>query len=160
MKAEILALPEQYLVFKLGGKEFGFEARFLWEAATEASVTEVPRNGGLLTGVTQMHGKIIPVLDLAGLLDVSAGPSPEGFVVVNLPGTAELLAGFSVEKVVGFVRVRAADSLPPERGPREADIPYLKGWVGEGVKFPWLDIERLILDQIPGDTEGKANNKD
>jgi purine-binding chemotaxis protein CheW len=156
MTAEIVALPEQYLVFKLGGKDFGFEGRFLWEAATTVPFTEVPRKAGFVTGVTQMHGKIIPVLDMAGLLGVSAAFLPEGFIVVNLPGEAEFLAGFAVDRVVGFARVRSADTLPPERGPGEADIPYLKGWVGEGVKFPWLDIERLIRDQTPGDTGRKT----
>ena len=150
MTAEILTLPGRYLVFTLGGKSFGFEARFLWEAAGMISFTGVPRNEGHLIGITQLHGKIIPVLDIAGLLGVSADGNCGEFITVNLHGTTpEFLAGFAVEKVVGFVKVQAIETLPAERGPGEADFPYLKGWVGEGVKFPWLDIERLIRDQVP-----------
>jgi chemotaxis signal transduction protein len=138
------------MVFVLGGKVFSFEARLLWEVSTSVGFTEVPRFGGPLVGVTQMHGKIVPVLDMAGLLGMTQVPTPGGFIAVSLPGTIELLTGFTVDTVVGYAKIPPKDIQPWDGDTAEAPIPYLKGWVEEGKKFPLLDMERLVREQASG----------
>jgi chemotaxis signal transduction protein len=147
-----LELPHTYMVFILGGKVFNFEARLLWEASDSAVVTEVPQSGGPLVGVTHLHGKIVPVLDLAALLDLGKVPAPGGFIAVSLPGTVELLAGFMVDAVVGFAKIPPEDIHWVEGDPASSVFPYLKGWVEEGKRFPLLDMERIFREQVTGDT--------
>lgn len=158
MSAEVLALPHTYLVFKIGGMNFGFEARFLWEAAAAVAFTEVPLNRSHLLGVAQLHGKIIPVLDLAGLLDVPPVSTAGEFVTVQLPGPPEILAGFEVEAVAGFARI-PKEELPQARGNGAEASPYLKGWAGEGKKFLLLDIEKIIGDQAREKSRGPGSRK-
>lgn len=150
MTAEVLALPHTYMIFKLGSHEYGFEARFLWETAVSASFTEVPRNEKHLIGVIQLHGKIIPVLDLARLLGISGAFPGGGLITVNFPDNSDLLAGFIVDLVVGFAKFPASEIQLLENGPDIPDIPFIKGWVGEGKQIQLLDMEKLIRDQIAG----------
>ncbi len=150
MTAEAPATLQTYLVFKLGPKEYGFESRFLWEAAVSSSFTEVPLNESHLIGVTQLHGKIIPVLDMAGILGISVDPPSGGFVTMNLPGISEMLAGFAVDEVMGFIKVPDSEYQGEENELEGLDLPYLKGWAGSGKKLPILDMERLIRDQVEG----------
>jgi len=145
-----LELPHTYMVFTLGGKIFSFEARLLWEASDSAVFTEVPKTGGSLIGVTQMHGKIVPVLDLANLLGLGAITSPRGFIAVSLPGPVEFLAGFTVDSVVGFAKIPPEDIHWLDGDSAVPMFPYLKGWVEEGNRFPLLDMERIFRDQASG----------
>jgi len=150
MSVEFLTLPDTFLVFKLGGKELGFEARFLWEAAAAVSLTEVPSNASHLTGVTQLHGKIIPVLDLSGLLEVPLVSALGEFVTVHLPGPPEILAGFEVEAVEGFVKVPGETT---GLGDNEmAGAGYIRGFRGAEKKFLWLNIEKIIGGLVSGKT--------
>ena len=151
MTAQVLALPHTYMIFKLGSHEYGFEARFLWETAVLASFIEVPRNEKHLIGVIQLHGKIIPVLDLARLLGISRTFSAGGLITVNLPDISDLLAGFVVDLVVGFAKFPALEIQSLENGPEIRDIPFIKGWAGEGKQIRLLDMEKLIRDQVADD---------
>jgi chemotaxis signal transduction protein len=159
MTAATMELPHTYMVFVLGGKVFSFEARLLWEASTSVGFTEVPKFGGHLVGVTQMHGKIVPVLDMAGLLGMTKVPPPGGFIAVSLPGTNELLTGFTVDTVVGYAKIPPEDIQRCEDDTAVTPIPYLKGWVEEGKKFPLLDMERLVREQASGNTEASDVNQ-
>jgi len=149
VSAQILPLRHSYLVFQLGGNRYGFEARFLWEAAAGVSFTEIPLNENHLMGVTQLHGKIIPVLDLAGLLGIPLASAQGEFVTAHLPGPPEILVGFQVEAVVGFLKLAGENPLEDPGG---------RGWIDGEKKFTWLDIEKIIGQQALG-LSGKKSTR-
>ncbi len=149
-------LPHTYLLFHLGGETFGFEARFLGEVANRTVMTEVPRSSGFLIGAAQVHGKIVPVVDLAGFLGFSPPESARagGFVVVALPGPKPILAGFYVERVVGFAKVSPEGIMPIPSVEDGTFIPFLAGRGKDpaGGTFHLIQMDRLIASQARGKT--------
>jgi len=154
MSSDERILPDTYLVFKLGEKSLCFQACFLWEVANRTAMTEVPRTTDFLIGVAQVHGKIVPVVDLAGLLGL---PQPEahqagGFVVVTLPGPKPILAGFHVQSVTGFARITQEEVRSFQPGLDGASIPFLAGWgrdrAGENIFL--IQMDQLIASQSRG----------
>lgn len=149
MNPENLVLPDTFLLFRLGGFSLGFEAAYLWEVSVLAPVTSVPRVSPYLVGVTQFHGKIVPVLDLAGLLGLPAVPfkNAGGFVVAHLEKPKPFLAGFAVLEVKGFWKFQGADIHPGSTFPKGSVPPYGKGWAGSAEDpILLLEMEKLLLD--------------
>jgi len=153
MSGELRILPQTYLTFRLGTQRLAFEAKHLWEAAGKVEWTEVPRQFPHMVGVTQLHGKIMPILDLAGILGIprgyAGGSGPGSFIAVNCAGQEEPAAGFLVDEVLGFVKVPVEELQDPAWGPEGRTFPYQTAWSGPNFDLPLLDIERLVTDQSP-----------
>jgi chemotaxis signal transduction protein len=99
------SFPDTYLTFCLGERILAFEADSLWEISTSASISHIPRTASFLVGVTHFHGKVIPVIDLPGLLDLKI-PTEEPritFIALQDPSSGHL-GGFYVTRVLGFER--------------------------------------------------------
>ena len=156
MSGELRLLPQTYLTFRLGVQQMAFEARHLWEAAGQVEWSEVPRQFPYMVGVIQLHGKILPILDLAGILGISrgnpGGSEPGGFLAVNFTGQEEPAAGFLVDEVLGFVKIPVEELRDFSWGPDGRTLPYQTAWLGPGSDLPLLDIERLVKDQSPDRT--------
>jgi chemotaxis signal transduction protein len=149
MSPENNLLPQTYLLFRLGGYCLGFEAARLWEVSVLAPVTSVPRVSPYLVGVTQFHGKIVPVLNLAGLLKLPGIPFPKagGFVVAHQEKPKPFLAGFAVQEVLGFGKFQAADIQPNETYPKGPVPPYGRGWAPPAEDpILLLEMEQLLFN--------------
>jgi purine-binding chemotaxis protein CheW len=91
------------IVFAIGAARYAVELRWVREVVTLGFVTAVPTAPPALGGVCNLHGTILPVLDLAALLDPhadsSAGPPPrqgDGALVIEAEG---MLCGLRVDQV-------------------------------------------------------------
>jgi len=69
MKAEIdgvgSADPEQYLTFMLGGKVYGLAILNIKEIIEYGDITEVPMTPEFISGVINLRGSVVPVIDLS-----------------------------------------------------------------------------------------------
>lgn len=54
----------QYLTFMLGGKSYGLEILNIKEIIEFGEITEVPRTPEYISGVINLRGKVVPVIDL------------------------------------------------------------------------------------------------
>jgi len=67
------------IIFTIGGDRYAIELRWIREVVTLGFVTNVPTAPPALAGVCNLHGAILPVLDVAVLLDNVAGlPARQG----------------------------------------------------------------------------------
>lgn len=139
MKTPLL-FPDTYLTFRVGDLDYGVEADSLWEIATSSPFSHIPRTDSFLVGVTHLHGKIIPVIDLPSLLelDLTGAVSLPSFIALQAPPLGHL-GGFYVSRVLGF------EKFPPRftQAPREPR-PFVTGEV-QRAQGPChlLDLERL-----------------
>lgn len=62
------------IVFAIGSARFAIELRWVREVVTLGFVTAVPTAPAALGGVCNLHGSILPVLDVAALIEQPAGP--------------------------------------------------------------------------------------
>jgi purine-binding chemotaxis protein CheW len=62
------------IIFTVGGGRYAIELRWVREVVTLGFVTNVPSAPAALGGVCNLHGQILPVLDVGVLLETVAGP--------------------------------------------------------------------------------------
>jgi chemotaxis signal transduction protein len=90
------------IVFALGAARLATELRWVREVATLGFVTEVPTAPPGVAGVVNLHGSILPVLDLA-VLHHGAAPvaarQGDGALVVEVDGVVAALRVDQVDEV-------------------------------------------------------------
>jgi len=77
------------IIFTIGGDRYAIELRWIREVVTLGFVTNVPTAPPALGGVCNLHGAILPVLDVGVLLDNVAGLQArqgDGALVVEVDG--------------------------------------------------------------------------
>lgn len=87
------------IVFAIGAARYAVELRWVREVVTLGFVTAVPTAPPALTGVCNLHGSILPVLDVAALLELPPGPPArqgDGALVIEAEG---MLCGLRVDQV-------------------------------------------------------------
>ncbi len=130
------------IVFAVGSARYAVELRWVREVVTLGFVTAVPTAPPALGGVCNLHGAILPVLDLMSLLDQPAGPPPrqgDGALVLESEGTVCALRVDQIDHVA---------TLPTaEQGPA-ASIPGVDPGSGvvdaAGRPLVLLDPQRLV----------------
>lgn len=106
-------MPElvNVIVFALGGVRMAAELRFVREVATLGFVTKVPLAPTGIAGVCNLHGAIVPVLDLAALTGAGRGPAArqgDGALLIDLDGTVAALRVDQVDEVATLSQTGAA----------------------------------------------------
>lgn len=94
-------MPElrNVIVFAIGAARYAVELRWVREVVTLGFVTAVPTAPPAVGGVCNLHGTILPVLDVAALLGEPPGPPPrqgDGALVIEAEG---ILCGLRVDQV-------------------------------------------------------------
>jgi len=87
------------IVFAVGAARYAVELRWVREVVTLGFVTAIPTAPPALGGVCNLHGSILPVLDVSALLDQPAGPPPrqgDGALVLEAEG---LICGLRVDQI-------------------------------------------------------------
>lgn len=93
------------IVFALGSGRYAIELRWIREIVTLGFVTTVPTAPDALAGVINLHGAIVPVLDIIGVLDGVGGPPArqgDGALVVESDGVACALRVDQVDHVASL----------------------------------------------------------
>jgi purine-binding chemotaxis protein CheW len=106
------------LLFRIGSSHYGLEVEAIQEVADAPTLHVVPASHGPLLGAINAHGRVLPVIDLPGLLGVATAPLDPRLVVLNPQLHALALAVSAVGRIVPF----ADDSVfsAPEDGGADA----------------------------------------
>ncbi|HEY3985295.1 chemotaxis protein CheW [Cedecea sp.] len=93
---------QEYLIFRLGEEEYGIDILKVQEIRGCDRVTRIPNAPGFITGVTNLRGVIVPIIDLRVRFAFShhAGGDNPVVIVLNLK-----------DRVVGIVVDGVADVL-------------------------------------------------
>ena len=93
------------IVFAIGAARYAVELRWVREVVTLGFVTAVPTAPPALGGVCNLHGTILPVLDVASLLEQPPGPPPrqgDGALVLEAEGAMCALRVDQVDHVASL----------------------------------------------------------
>ena len=104
------------IVFVLGTTRYALELRWVREVVSLGFVTGVPTAPTALGGVCNLHGTILPVLDVAALLDQPPGPAVrqgDGALVIELDG---VVCALRVDQVENVATLRAQDGAMVDAG--------------------------------------------
>ena len=99
------------IVFAIGAARYALELRWVREVVSLGFVTTVPTAPAALGGVCNLHGTILPVLDLGALLGGPLGPTArqgDGALVLEMDGVVCALRVDQVEHVASLTEVDGA----------------------------------------------------
>lgn len=132
------------LLFRVGGAPYGLEIEAIQEVADDPPLHSVPKAGAFLLGAVNLHGRVLPVIDLPALLGAAAAPRDRRLLVLTPEFHSLALAISGVGPIVPFEA--AALHLPPtaEAAPAAAGVVSI-GDGGERINLldPGAVIERL-----------------
>jgi chemotaxis signal transduction protein len=99
------------IVFSIGAIRYAVELRWVREVVTLGFVTDVPTAPPALGGVCNLHGAILPVLDVSVLLGLQPGPAPrqgDGALVLESEGVVCALRVDQVDHVASLHETEGA----------------------------------------------------
>ncbi len=110
----------QYLLFQLAGEQYAFDVVKAKEVLEDVSITPLPTRATFLSGVINLRGSIIPVIDLRRKFEMDAGDGRGSVVVIEVGDKdRQAIVGALVDSVKGVARF-GQDELeaPPKFGMR------------------------------------------
>ena len=138
-------LKGKYLIFSMGNEMYGMEIRHITEIIGIQPITEIPEMPEYVKGITNLRGKIIPVID-ARLRFKKAVREYDGRTCIIVIDTNEMSIGLIVDSVSEVLSMKDEDIEPPpdinKRGRK-----FIKGIgkAGGSVKL-LLDYQKLLTD--------------
>ena len=111
-------MTETCLQVRLGGERYAIPADRVLEVAELGDLTIVPGAPVALSGICNLRGTILPVIDLATILRIARTEQNQAIIVTRYE---HALVGLAVSSVIGV------DELPPTSEPTHS--PHLRGAV-------------------------------
>ena len=141
--AESVMMDEQFIIFRLGGQEYGLPIAAVVEVARPPDrITRLPKAPDFIDGVINLRGKVVPIIDLCRRFELAPEASPAGrrILVVAVGGRP---TGFLVDGISEILKVRAdAISAAPDLSPEQMRL------IGRVANLDTLG--RMILLVDPG----------
>lgn len=134
--ATAVAHDEQIVGLELAGEIYGVEIGRIQEIIRMQPITAVPNGPAFIEGLTNLRGRVIPVMDLRRRFGL-ASPEPDRRTRIVVAELGSHTVGLIVDAVSEVLRVTGEQIEPPSALVTTADSTFLRG-------VARLD-ERLIL---------------
>jgi len=138
----------QYLTFKLGNEVFGIDVAKVREVLDFTTITEIPRTPDFMSGVINLRGSVVPVVDLRLCFQMSKTERTRNtcivVVEVLLEGEATVIGALadSVEEVIDL---EPEQIQPAPRIGTQIRTDFIKGMGKREAQFIMiLDIDRVF----------------
>ena len=136
---------ETWVTFQLGGETYGLPVASVLEILRVTGITRVPHAPHVVRGVTNMRGKVLPVVDLRVRLAMPAAEiTPQSRILVA--SSHGRLLGLLVDCVEQVERIDrgAVQPAPPDVMTAESD--YIIGVVQLGERLAvLLDVDLVLI---------------
>ena len=143
--ADAVAGERHLVTFALDGEEFGIPVVRVREVIRVSEITRVPQAPPHVRGVTNLRGRILPVVDLRSRFGLPAADvtSRSRIVVVE---AGDRVVGLLVDAVLQVAKVPLDVIAAPPEEVRSEDADYLSGvarWNGRIIIL--LELEKALL---------------
>jgi purine-binding chemotaxis protein CheW len=120
------AAPGKYLTFILGSQHYGVPIATVREINRVSEITAVPRTPDFVTGVMNLRGKVVPVVDLRLKFSIPAEAYTRETCIVIIDSVSGL-TGIIVDAVREVIDFTGAQLEPPPRLGDENSGNYVMG---------------------------------
>jgi purine-binding chemotaxis protein CheW len=148
MSVNQISQSRQYLTFKLGNEVFGIDVAKVREVLDFTTITEIPRTPDFMSGVINLRGSVVPVVDLRLCFQMSKTERTRNtcivVVEVMLEGEATVIGALadSVEEVIDL---EPEQIQPAPRIGTQIRTDFIKGMGKRESQFIMiLDIDRVF----------------
>jgi purine-binding chemotaxis protein CheW len=138
---------EQYVIFSLAETEYAVPIANVIEIGQPLSITPVPNVPDWVSGVANLRGEIISMVDLRAFLGMErTGYAQASRMLVAQASQEDMTTGLVVDRVSG-IRYLSADRIGEPTAPIEDQVtPYLDGvYEHEERLLVVLNLDRLLL---------------
>lgn len=137
----------EYLVFTLGNEEYGIEILKVQEIRGCERVTRLANTPAFITGVTNLRGVIVPIVDLRIKFNMAGTEINEKTVVIVL-SLAQRVVGIVVDGVSDVLSLNAEEIKPAPDFSVTLSTDYLLGLGSVDERMIILvDIEKLLTSE-------------
>ncbi|UVC29978.1 chemotaxis protein CheW [Pantoea sp. SOD02] len=138
------AVVQEYLVFRLGKEEYGIDILKVQEIRGCDRVTRIPNAHDFITGVTNLRGVIVPIIDLRLRFHLPDAKHDENTVVIVL-NLNDRIVGIVVDGVVDVQSMDVDQIKPTPDVASTLSSRYLMGiGVLESRMVILVNIEKLL----------------
>ncbi|MDH3355268.1 MAG: chemotaxis protein CheW [Chromatiales bacterium] len=144
---------QQYLTFMLGGKSYGLEILNIKEIIEYGEITEVPMTPDFISGVINLRGSVVPVIDLGqrfsgNVTDITKRTSIIILEVKNDDLSIEV--GVTVDMVNDVLDIRPDEIEPAPKLGNQIQTSFINGMAKvDGKLLILLDIENVLsIDEL------------
>lgn len=137
----------QYITFNLGKEQYGIELNEGREILIPSEITRVPNTLDYVTGVINLRGRVITILDFKNLLSIEDRKNNnEADKRIIITTIENITSGFIVDQMQGVLTL-AAEDIETENN-NEMNSEFIKGIYTKGDKLiPVIDLKRLIVSK-------------
>ena len=138
-------LEGKYLIFSIGNELYGIEIRYITEIISMQPITVVPGMPQYVKGITNLRGKIIPVMDARLRFKKAAREYDDRTCIIVLE-TNGISTGLIVDSVSEVIAIANEDIAPPP-DINKGGLQYIKG-IGKAdgnVKL-LVDCQKILKD--------------
>lgn len=137
---------QKYLTFMLADEEYGLEILKVREIIGIMEISKVPQAQGFVSGVINLRGKVIPVIDLRKKFQLPPRDYNEQTCVIVVDVGTPM--GIVVDTVCEVHDIPTSNVSPPPKLGHSTGTDFILGMgkVNEEVKI-LLDIERVLTDE-------------
>lgn len=138
----------KYLTFSLAKEEYGVGILKVKEIIGMLPVTSVPQTPDFVTGVINLRGKVIPVIDLRRKFGMAAQDYTERTCIIVVEIHREdnsILMGIVVDSVSEVIQLKSEDIEETPTFGSKLNVEYILGMAktNDGVKI-LLDIDKVL----------------
>lgn len=147
-------MEHQLVVFDLANEHYGVEIAAVEGIIKMQAITVVPRAPQFVEGVTNLRGKVLPVIDLRKRfgLPPAEGSQDMRIVVVEMSG---LTVGIIVDAVNEVLRVSEDAIEPPSPIVATVDSAFIRGIAKVGERLViLLDLSKVLTVQDQAELAG------
>jgi len=148
-------IPEEHVViFRLADEFYALEIQTVQEIVRMPSITAIPGAQAWVKGVTNLRGRVVPVIDLRRRCGLEAGEATPDSRIVVVNSSAGTL-GLEVDAVTEVVRIPVDQIEPPAVLVLGADNGYIRGVAKlESRLVSLMDLEGVLPSS--GDAEAST----
>ena len=149
-----LAKPGQYLTFVLKGQTYGVPIGTVREINRVSEITPVPQTPPFVSGVINLRGKVIPVVNLRVKFGLEFAQYTKGTCVIVIEGSCGQV-GIIVDAVNAVFELNANQIEPTPTLGDESKLAFITGMgkVDDHVIILLDVVEALSKDQLSQYTE-------
>ena len=137
-------MEEHVVVFRLADEFYALDIQAVQEIVRMQTITSIPGSDAWVRGITNLRGRVVPVLDLRVRCGVQAAePTPETRIVVVTSATG--MVGLVVDGVSEVIRIPADQVESPSAIVSVPANAYLRGIAKlEGRLISLMDLDGVL----------------
>jgi len=163
MSVTAITETRQYLTFKLSDEVFAIEVAKVREVLEFTTITKIPRTPDFMSGVINLRGNVVPVVDLRLCFEMSRTDKTVNtcivVVEVNLEGESTVIGALadSVEEVIDL---EPEQIQPAPRIGTQIRTEFIQGMGKRDTQFIMiLDIDRVFSAEELAAVRGAEVNR-